>query len=340
MGVFERTCELRLVLNTLLRLVSGIYFVLTSIYCLLAFLPYTFFFLIKAPPYSWMPWFVRHQATLYPVAATAAVAANWPLRKAWAKREHRFLIGAGRLLAAGVYLSLHPFLRGLEDNRTAHSWSPASLLPLIAFTLWRQVGDRPVEQNDPENGQLGHCEGLLIAAAVSVIYTAGSRMGLYSETRTMAFHWSDAEFTLWSFISHLMLAIVVVSGINLVFMLAAKTPKPRSFRRAGVCVLVLSSLWFALSRFLEDVSFAGWGQCLRRYACGGAYAVWILDCPPVSRRRAQAAIDPEFRQAIARCDRRVDHAGSVSRASREWGVAARLIGTLGLGDADFRIISQ
>jgi hypothetical protein len=122
-----------------------------------------------------------------------------------------------------------------------------------------RVGDRPVEQNGPENGQLGYSEGLLIAAAVSVIYTAGSRMRLYSETRTMEFHWSDAEFTLWSFISHLMLAIVVVSGINLVFMLAAKTAKPRSFRRAGVCVLVLSALWFALSRFLENaLSFAGW----------------------------------------------------------------------------------
>ena len=56
-----------------------------------------------------------------------------------------------------------------------------------------------------------------------------------------------------------MLAIVVVSGINLVFMLAAKTAKPRSFRRAGVRVLVLSSLWFASSRFLENaLSFAGW----------------------------------------------------------------------------------
>jgi hypothetical protein len=47
----------------------------------------------------------------------------------------------------------------------------------------------------------------------------------------MAFHWSDAEFTLWSFISHLMLAIVVVSGINLVFTLAAKTA--RSHDRSG-----------------------------------------------------------------------------------------------------------
>jgi hypothetical protein len=127
--------------------------------------------------------------------------------RAWAKREHRFLIGAGRLLAAGVYLSLHPFLRVLEDNRTAYSWSLASLLPLIAFALWRQVGDGPVEQNGPENGQLGYSEGLLIAAAVSVIYTAGSRMRLYSETRTMAFHWSDAGFTLWSFIGSCALSV-------------------------------------------------------------------------------------------------------------------------------------
>ena len=300
MGVFERTCELRLVLNTLLRLVSGINFVLTSIYCLLAFLPYTFFFLIQAPRYSWMQWFVRHPAALYSVAASAAVAANWPLREAWGKSEHRFLIGAGRLLAAGVYLSLHPFLRVLEANRTAYSWSLASLLPLLAFALWRQVGDRPVEQNGPENGQLGYSEGLLIAAAVSVIYTAGSRMRLYSETRTMAFHWSDAEFTLWSFISHLMLAIVVVSGINLVFMLAAKTAKPRSFRRAGVCVRALLALVCVvpLSRKRPQLCWMG-SQGLRRYACGGAYAVWILDRPPV------------------RWDRRVDHAGSVSRASRE-----------------------
>ena len=91
MGVFERTCELRLVLNTLLRLVSGIDFVLTSIYCLLAFLPYTFFFLIKARPYAWMPWFVRHQATLYSVAASAAVAANWPLSEAGRNASTDFL---------------------------------------------------------------------------------------------------------------------------------------------------------------------------------------------------------------------------------------------------------
>jgi hypothetical protein len=48
-----------------------------SVYCLLAFLPYSFFFLIRAPAYAWMPWFVHHQAILYWLAAAAAVAANW-----------------------------------------------------------------------------------------------------------------------------------------------------------------------------------------------------------------------------------------------------------------------
>jgi hypothetical protein len=55
----------RLWLQTFLRLASGTYFVLASVYCLLAFLPYTFCALIKAPPYPWMPWFVRHQGGLY-----------------------------------------------------------------------------------------------------------------------------------------------------------------------------------------------------------------------------------------------------------------------------------
>ena len=64
---------MRLWINTLLRLLVGMYFVLTSIYCLLAFLPYTFYFLIKAPPYAWMPWFVRHQAGLYWIASAAAL---------------------------------------------------------------------------------------------------------------------------------------------------------------------------------------------------------------------------------------------------------------------------
>ena len=45
-------------------------------------------------------------------------------------------------------------------------------------------------------------------------------------------------------------------------------------------MLVLSSLWFALCRFLEDaLSFAEWAANV--YAGTLAYAVWILDRLPL-----------------------------------------------------------
>ena len=63
-SIFPRFSPLKLWTQAFLRFAVGTYFVLTSLYCLLAYLPYTFFFLIKSPPYAWMPWFVHHQAAL------------------------------------------------------------------------------------------------------------------------------------------------------------------------------------------------------------------------------------------------------------------------------------
>ena len=244
---------MRLFLNTLLRLVSGTYFVLTSIYCLLAFLPYTFFFLIKAPPYAWMPWFVHHQALLYCLAAVAAVAANWRVREAWTGRNHNFLGGTILLAAVGVYLAFRPFLATMDDSRKAYWWSLASLLALIALALWRQVD--PVDSDQTQNidrSSLSYSGGALLACVISLIYALPSKVHIYSEARTLGFHWTDAEFTLWSLLSHLVLAVVVVSVINLIFLFASKTAKARSFRRCGISTLVFVSLCIALSRFLAN----------------------------------------------------------------------------------------
>ncbi len=87
-------------LFTLLKLLWGIYLVLTSMYCLLAFLPYTYFALIKAPPYEWMPWFAHHQALLYWLALSAVAIAQWPRGK-----NTGFLASFAVLAAAGVFVA-------------------------------------------------------------------------------------------------------------------------------------------------------------------------------------------------------------------------------------------
>jgi hypothetical protein len=268
---------LRLWLNTALKAVSGTYFVLTSLYCLLAFLPYTFYFLIKAPAYAWMPWFVHHQAVLYWLATAAAVAANWQIRDAWKKRDRRFLTGVGLLLAIGVYLTFDPFLRTVADNRPAYWWSLAALLPLVAVALWKESHTSKHDDETSDSRPFAYSGGLLIALVVSMVYVAGARIHVYRESGALRFHAADAELTLWSLISHFVLAAVVLSVINLIFVLAAKTAKPQAVRRGVLGIGVFASLCILSFRFLQDaLSFRGWEA--RVYAASLALALTLWGC--------------------------------------------------------------
>ncbi len=263
---------LKLWLNTLLRLIAGAYFVLTSIYCLLAFLPYTFFFLIKAPPYAWMPWFVHHQAGLYWIACATAIAANWNVVDAWRKKTLSFAVGIGLLAVVGIYVSVHPFLATLEDNRAAYIWGLASLLPLMGITLWRREGSHGTAG---ENRSFPYSSAFLVALIISAVYLAGARVQLYSESRSLRLHAADGELTLWTILSHTALAIALVSIVNLVFLLAARTPRPQMTRRLAINALVFASLWTALYRFLEGaLSFPGWEAHLYAASLSLALTLW------------------------------------------------------------------
>src|SRR5437763_15281428 len=68
--------HLRIWTSSLLKLAWGAYLLLTSPYCLLAFLPYTYFALIKAPAYPWMPWFAQHHTLLYWATLPGAAVAS------------------------------------------------------------------------------------------------------------------------------------------------------------------------------------------------------------------------------------------------------------------------
>ena len=286
---------MRLWLNTLLKVVLGTYFVLSSLYCVLAFLPYTYYFLIKAPAYTWLPWFVHHQASLYWLAAVAAVAANWRIRDSSTLKDRRFLVGAALLAVTGLYLTFRPFLATVEDNRPAYWWSLASLLPLVAVSCWKQSAAANHIEPPNDNRPFAYSGGLLIAFVVSMVYLAGARIHLYHETSALRFHVTDAELTLWSLLSHFVLAVIVLSVINLIFVLAAKTAKPQPVRRAVFGAAVFASLWTLLFRFLQDaLNFGGWDG--RVYAASLAMAITLwgfsLVIPFLETQRTSASANP------------------------------------------------
>jgi arylsulfatase A-like enzyme len=277
---------LRLWLNTLLKIVAGTYFVLTSLYCLLAFLPYTFCAFIRTPPYAWMPWLAHHQAASYWAAIAAAMAAAWPLQTRW--KDSRFLIAIGLLAAGGVYLTLRPFLPGLQSNSAAYGWSLITLLPLIGIALWQSLGAREpgaqelsaTAREKSENvgdiaAPFGFSGALLVALVVSLIYTIGARVRLYSSSHALPFHWQDIEVALWSMVSHFALAIAVLSVLNLILLVAAKSPKPQVTRRGLVGALITVVLSVVLTRFLGNaMSFDGWGAYFYASALALTLTLW------------------------------------------------------------------
>ena len=248
---------MKLWINTLLRLASGAYFVVTSLYCLLAFLPYTFYFLIKAPAYNWMPWFAHHQPALYWLAAAALLAANWERLAGSKYRNWRRLIALTALLTPGVVVSFHPFLSSLDNNAAAYRWSIAALLPVVVVTLLANFEFDPGQRSNPARS-FHYSAVLLSAGSMSLVYAIGAAIRAYSQNHRMIMHAPDIAFLLWSLLAHAVLALLVFSVLNLVSLVASRTSAPRAAQLVMNGLLTFAALWTVLFHFLESaLSYRG-----------------------------------------------------------------------------------
>ena len=105
-------------LRTCLKALSAAYFLLTSVYCLLAYLPYTYYAVIKAPPNPWVPWFAMHHVQIYWALLLCGVGAYWPHR-----RTTKFLIYFAASAWAEFCWPFIPVLPKLQSNSSAYGWA-------------------------------------------------------------------------------------------------------------------------------------------------------------------------------------------------------------------------
>ena len=266
------------------------YFVLTSLYCLLAYLPYTYTAFIKAPPYPWMPWFAHHQALLYWIAALAGVCAaeGASLSEKIRNRNRRLIVSAALLAAIGVYLTAHPFLPALQSNRAAFAWSVAALLPLIGFSVWRSPAQKSGSHESTSRSSFGYASGAVVAIAISAIYMVGARWQIYQESHTLGLQKQFADIALWSLMSHIAVAMVALSALNLIYFAAAKTPQPRTARRWMIGTSIVIGLWIVLERFLDTaMSFDGWSAYGYAFALALSLTLWgFAVISPLAERAA------------------------------------------------------
>jgi len=273
-----RITNLRPWLFTALKLMWGIYLLLTSIYCLLAFLPYTYFALIKAPPYDWMPWFAHHQAALYFFALAGVAIAEWQ-----GEKGSKFAMIFGGLTVAGCGLAARPFLPALQDSWPAYAWSLIALVPMVLLAAidvhrsWPATADDNAQHEN--RGMFSYGTTVLIAVSVAILYAIGVEAHRYSDQKSFDFRQSfslgKVEILAWSLISHVLVAVVLVSALNLIAIAGTRMRRPRSFRLMSIGILAAAALWFVLARFLNGaLSFQGWAAQL--YAATVAVSATLL----------------------------------------------------------------
>ena len=244
---------MRLCTTTLLKLCWGAYLLLTSLYCLLAFLPYTYYALIKAPAYEWMPWFAHHHALLYWLAWGAAAVAYWPGRKnAW--HTAIFLM----LTLPGLYLLARPFMPSVQSDRAAYVASLLALATLLLTTI-PDASRHWLRREAGSSGHFAYSTAVLAAVLMALLYSAGTMLHAYLDKGTIAFHAAEAELTAWSIISHVTLAVAVFSAFNFIGLAAERTRYPGRLRVGLIAALCFAGLWLGLARFLSNaMSFEGW----------------------------------------------------------------------------------
>ncbi len=255
-----------------MKLVWGGFLLLTSLYCVLSYLPYTYYALIKAPPYDWLPWFVRYHGHLYWIALALAAFAQWPGREA---KSYPVVFTLAGLL--GGYLLWRPVLPGLQNDSAAFAWSLAALLVMVIMAGSEIVHDLRAREGSGQDFDSLLLYSTAVAAAVIVALSSslGAQLRNYLDTRIWALHRAEVELAAWSVASHIVVAVTVATGLNLVQLVSRRTAHLHLWRNALLALLMGGSLWAALLRFLANaLSFEGWRA--RAYAAALAIALTSL----------------------------------------------------------------
>jgi hypothetical protein len=243
-------------LFTLLKVLAGSYFLLTSVYCLLAYLPYTYTDVIKAPPYAWMPWFAEWHVLLYWIMLLSLAIVSWKQ-----EAKIRFFITFGLLTLAGIVV-WHHFLANIQNNESAFLWAVASLAPLILVAAENILSNSFWTIKDETAGFLfEYGTAIKAGVLVALLYVSSTMLQRYLVSRSFALFNPayDSELVCWSLLSHITIALIVLSVLNLIRIVAAKTIHPRPLRLVILGFCITGFLWWGLARFFANsLSFEGW----------------------------------------------------------------------------------
>ncbi|MFN0166739.1 MAG: sulfatase-like hydrolase/transferase [Bryobacteraceae bacterium] len=303
------------VLSFLLRVLFAAYFLLTSLYSLLAFIPFTYEQVHKGALIPALKLFGQWNHWLYWIALFVA-AAIWLLEPfpagAHGRRVQRWRLGFFAVhIPVGLLLSFHPLIASLENTFASYLIALGALTPVLwlAADVWRERWSNVSWRE----GEVEEVKPVFRAAAgagvfVSLVYSliAWSRGGG---------QWTVAEGAfalLTSLLLHLVAFVSLFAALDAIAVVAGWFDKPPR-NHFLLCHLLGCVILFVLIRALvfPAISFQGWWPDLyaallsftitaflmqlcvwlipagsgRKISSGLALALWLPSPPPAKKRR-------------------------------------------------------
>lgn len=267
---------------TLSKLCFGTYFILTSLYCLLAFIPYTYFFLVKEPPSPALIAFVHYHSLFYWLALGACLLGYWEQRKRW------LTLAAWALLTViGTIFSAKNFLPHIQNNWVAYASSMVVLLPLLSLASGEIIRGVPDEPRETRASLLSYSNGLIAVLIIAAFSAEALPIKAYCDATASGF-WSGLVHAgvkhdlktvkLASLIvaNYLWLAALAVSVINLTLFAATRiTRRPQLTRALLLSLVAFAAIFLASFRFLENMlNLHGWTAGLYATVFAASVTLW------------------------------------------------------------------
>ena len=245
--------DAKTLLDRMLRLAGAALLLLTSIYCLIAYVPFTYEQVIKFRLISWVTTFAAIQSWLYALAVGGLVltmrdtlsrpGVRWPAR-----------LFAAAQIALALFLLVHPVLPALENDRASLVWSIVFLVQLTCVGLLDVAACRgrlrfapPVDGRD----WTVFLAALATALFVSLLYFAIALLRVLDGAPPAA--GEQLLVLAWSLLSHLVLFLGVAAVFVLLIAFARLTRVPARTELALSALLLCAAVFFAV----RDVVLAG-----------------------------------------------------------------------------------
>ncbi len=309
---------------------------LSSMYCLLAYIPTTYFAFIQAPFLAWMPIFARLQPYLFTITFCGAAIPLWERFRSGHDRRLILEFWFIGILGSACLLWMRP-VQSLGNNSLSFVWAIAFLLPVICLGALDYAGYLgKLKEEQGASRPFSYVRVVAAALLVSVLYPGSAFLRFYIARMPSPLTRNELAICVWAAITQVLLFLFVASIVELARRAADRSAHPEATR-----FLLFTGLWWlglAFSMFkvvLASIPFAGTEGAV--YACSLSMAAVIF----IGGRRLRRRVQKNHAAAAVEQEPDKQHANGYESAALFLLIfAAALIVPLFIGSMDWHSILE